>query len=75
MLIYRIELRQPQRGDKRADQPGAGQIDAFTKGPAQYRKADALAFGVELVEKLLTLRFAHASGLRPLTDIRMFLGE
>ncbi|MNX96571.1 hypothetical protein D3C86_1288910 [compost metagenome] len=75
LLVHRIELRQPQRGDKRADQPGAGQVDAFPKGPAQHRKADTLAVGMELIEKLLTLRFAHASGLRPQTDVRMFLGQ
>ncbi|MNP53634.1 hypothetical protein D3C76_1481230 [compost metagenome] len=63
MLVHRIELRQPQRGDKRADQSGAGQIDAFTEGPTQHRKTDALAVGVEPVEKLLALRFAHPSGL------------
>ncbi len=63
LLVHRIELRQTQRSDKCADQPGTGQIDAFTKGPSQHRKADPLAVGVELIEKLLTLRFAHASGL------------
>ncbi|MNR39173.1 hypothetical protein D3C85_1573560 [compost metagenome] len=75
LLVHRIELGQPQRGDKCTDQPGTGQIDAFTKGPAQYCKADPLAVGVELVEKLLALRLAHASGLRPQADVRMFLGE
>ncbi|MNL56452.1 hypothetical protein D3C87_1799520 [compost metagenome] len=75
MFVHRIELGQPQGGDKCTDQPGTGQIDAFTKGPAQYCKADPLAVGVELVEKLLALRLAHASGLRPQADVRMFLGE
>jgi hypothetical protein len=31
LLVDRIELRQPKRGDERADQPRAAQVYAFTE--------------------------------------------
>ncbi|MNL35502.1 hypothetical protein D3C87_1575370 [compost metagenome] len=66
---------QPKCGDKRANQACTGQIDAFAKRPAQYGKANTLAFGGELIEKLLTLLLCHRARLRPQVDLRIALGQ
>jgi hypothetical protein len=51
LFVDRVELRQPQGGDERTDQPRAGQIDAFAERTAQYREADTLAVFGELSRK------------------------
>ena len=75
LFIDRVELAQPQGGDKRANQACARQVDAFSKCAAQHRKTDALPGQGETVEKPLTRCFIHAPGLLPLGDVRVAFSQ
>ena len=74
-FIHGIDLRQPQRGYERTNQPAARQVNAFGKRAAQHRKADALRRGCEAAQKLLAPGLVHLPGLRPRADMRVALGE
>ena len=75
LFVDRVQLRQPQGRDERADQARTGQVDAFAKRAAQHRKTDALAVFGELFEKRPALGFGHAARLLPQCDVRVSLGE
>ncbi|RMT39739.1 Aryldialkylphosphatase [Pseudomonas syringae pv. solidagae] len=71
LFVDRIELRQPQGGDERADQACARQVDTFTKRAAQHGKTDALTAQGEPVEKRVALTLAHPPCLQPEADVRV----
>src|SRR5690606_28509270 len=75
LLIDGIDLRQPERGDKRTDQAFARQVDAFAKGAAQHRKTDALPGRIEPLKERRARGFVHAPRLRPVRDGGMALTE
>ncbi|MNT93548.1 hypothetical protein D3C71_1681750 [compost metagenome] len=60
LLVDRVDLRQPQGSDKRANQPRAGQIHPFAESAAQYGKAHTSAIGDKAIEKCLAGCLVHA---------------
>ncbi|MNQ96177.1 hypothetical protein D3C85_1117710 [compost metagenome] len=75
LFIDRVDLGQPEGGDKGADQARTRQVDAFGKGAAQHSETDALALGSKTFEKALALQLIHARCLAPLADGRITRGQ
>jgi len=72
-LVDGIHLRQPQRGDERADQAPAGQIHAFGKHAAEHGEADAPSMLGEARQKIVPPVLVHARRLSPQRQLRMGL--